>query len=919
MTREQLAVIIRTPNSLKTFWDTIEPRVRSTMVQFLVERKEFIDKRTKIHRFDELLARRMNFRVVSVKNRPVVWRVERLLEYASQNSLVIHDICHGYLKSCHGQLIEDLRLIGNDGEPDLPSNQYPTEWYLRVVDHLAEAAAPPIAAMCLFTLFSECPGRSDAFLDERYEKIWQTHLTWADAQRNVAQVELPAVDAPSVPVTETLDVVIPQPHGGERRVSVANKRLTVPLPQKLPDPPPPLASTPYHFSPLDRLIMRAIHDCGAGVVGALSADDMAKAVRELMTLNGDVATYHFHTGYFAGATSARFVPTKNQSQEAQSWAFLGYLLATYRESGDTVAEAVQNYQRYYEKVLSTIPPEDVGLLYVIVSALDDRADYDALAKLLVHCPVPHMQHAEHPDSIPHAIYTIAARLVRNGEHQIYADQILQSLIQNCLTGGIFGDFYARCLRKRGQLLRRKKQFNGAIELFELAITIPGFSEVAQCQADIGISAAGFPALDSIVPNDTNDFRVVQVALKEQRNYFEEALRIPLGEHTNAQFVLGIIALGEGQFRTAYDFFHDAKSGMERQLASYQTRGLFDWVMFLKVRTWSQHLQLSEIPTLMQDLHLLFTSTIFFPLRHWLTIYHNIARVDRDAGRAVMIHLFRYRDVDIFDLCNVAEVMQQPHDIWQRYFYGQKFIVLPRAEKFALLLEAWHIATERHSEESIEYVLNLLENHADHYSEYAAQIDQVILSGHETIVRIWGEAETLNLRIQLAFMAGKPEDAIHLIEQLLNIHLGQNAFHQARATLSLLAQFPHSNASHYTGLLERPQTVLKPRPCRVLYIGGNETQQGFKDQITEKLQTTHPHILVTWDLIGWRSNWDRDAERIERIIPNFDLVILSPYVRTLFGRYIRRVADNWRPSTGKGQGKIYSDIVSAVESFQLHDS
>jgi hypothetical protein len=134
----------------------------------------------------------------------------------------------------------------------------------------------------------------------------------------------------------------------------------------------------------------------------------------------------------------------------------------------------------------------------------------------------------------------------------------------------------------------------------------------------------------------------------------------------------------------------------------------------------------------------------------------------------------------------------------------------------------------------------------------------------------------------------------------------------------LAQFPQSNADQYVSLLERPHAVTKPRPCRVLYIGGNETQQGFKDLITEKLRTTHPHILVTWDLIGWRSNWDKDAERIERIIPNYDLVILSPYVRTLFGRYIRRVADNWRPSTGKGQGKIYTDIINAVESYQQHE-
>jgi hypothetical protein len=102
---------------------------------------------------------------------------------------------------------------------------------------------------------------------------------------------------------------------------------------------------------------------------------------------------------------------------------------------------------------------------------------------------------------------------------------------------------------------------------------------------------------------------------------------------------------------------------------------------------------------------------------------------------------------------------------------------------------------------------------------------------------------------------------------------------------------------------------------VLYIGGNETQQSFKDDIDAKLAQSHPHIYVEWELIGWSSNWGDEAARIERRIPDFDLVILSPYVRTLFGRQIRKAASNWRASTGKGQGKIYADIVAAVDSFQ----
>ena len=168
------------------------------------------------------------------------------------------------------------------------------------------------------------------------------------------------------------------------------------------------------------------------------------------------------------------------------------------------------------------------------------------------------------------------------------------------------------------------------------------------------------------------------------------------------------------------------------------------------------------------------------------------------------------------------------------------------------------------------------------------------------------------------MSGQSEEAISLLVQLLNIFLGRQEIPQAQAIYAWLEQLHYSAIAQYTQIVQGPgaRTRRATEPCRVLYVGGNETQQSFKDEIVVKLATTHPHIHVEWELIGWRSNWGDEAARIERRIPTVDLVILSPYVRTLFGRQIRKAATNWRASTGKGQGKIYSDIVSAVESFQL---
>lgn len=898
------------PQSIRIFWEILPRTVRLEIIKKLYEQKDLIDRASKIHRFDEILMRRLNWRIVAVRQRPLEWRIERLESLSMSHPVVIHDICHSYLKTFHTQLIEDIRQIGNDGQPDLSSNQYPADWYLRVVTHVQQYAPAPISCMCMFTLFSDCPGRNEAFEDDRYEQIWREHLTWcdnqSDAQAQLPQAELPVAIPDIQPASPPVVPVVTTKSKSDTRKAQVVKPI---------EPPPALAPWPANFAELDKLLIRSINESISDINGALAPDDMERAIHQLLRLNSEMPGYFFHLGYFYGLRNVRFAVEKHQSNLGQAWAYYGYLIGLWRENSDLVSDTFSAHKRHWQQLLS-LPVELLEPLYHLIPTFAQREAYQHIADLIEHVPIPQLPFAEHQLSVPHQIYAIAANLVRRGESADVADRILQELIRQLHATGTVRDLYARCLRKRGQYLRRKRRFAQASELFDHAIAVSEFSEVSQTHADIGLTNANYTALDSILPSDDKEQnRMVKVALESQRAHFVAALQIPDADYTNAQFILGILELANHQYAAAYEYLNEARQGMERQLEAYKARDLYDWVVFLRLRAWTHKPVADDISAIHKDANYIILSEVLFPISQWLDIYHNLAKIDATVARDVMQHLFNYRDLDLYTICTVEEVMRYSSPIWHRYFHSEQFVRLPSQQRYEQYINALQIAVATENDAACAYILDLLEMNAVSNSDFAQLMSKFIDDNYSIFVQMWGETDTLETQIQLLFVTGKHDIALPLLPKLCNIYIGQKAMQRARAIFEWMKQLRHPAATDYQPFFAEVAIDTFQRPCRVLYVGGNETQQSFKEQIDERLKESHPYISVTWELIGWKSNWDKDAERIEREIPHHDLVVLSPYVRTLFGRHIRSISKNWRSSTGKGQGRIFNDIVEAVHSFQ----
>ncbi len=122
------------------------------------------------------------------------------------------------------------------------------------------------------------------------------------------------------------------------------------------------------------------------------------------------------------------------------------------------------------------------------------------------------------------------------------------------------------------------------------------------------------------------------------------------------------------------------------------------------------------------------------------------------------------------------------------------------------------------------------------------------------------------------------------------------------------------------LLDAPQKelpVFSDGPgIRVLYVGGNEVQMRYENKIWEHLQVYAPSIEAEFYYLGWDSNWNLHLEKVVRLLPTVQVVVMNCLVRTQFGRKLRRECGSngnppWLPCTGRGEKSIRAAILKAA--------
>lgn len=111
-------------------------------------------------------------------------------------------------------------------------------------------------------------------------------------------------------------------------------------------------------------------------------------------------------------------------------------------------------------------------------------------------------------------------------------------------------------------------------------------------------------------------------------------------------------------------------------------------------------------------------------------------------------------------------------------------------------------------------------------------------------------------------------------------------------------------------------AIRPSPCSVLFIGGNETQKRYEADLRAGFEKRDPELAIVFEPLGWTSNWGREIDRLKASIHRADAIVLMTFLRTQCGRTLRRLAGEaekpWIPCTGHGRASLEAAIRRAAQ-------
>jgi tetratricopeptide (TPR) repeat protein len=117
----------------------------------------------------------------------------------------------------------------------------------------------------------------------------------------------------------------------------------------------------------------------------------------------------------------------------------------------------------------------------------------------------------------------------------------------------------------------------------------------------------------------------------------------------------------------------------------------------------------------------------------------------------------------------------------------------------------------------------------------------------------------------------------------------------------------------------PDIVRGAGEIVLLYVGGNETQRRYEADIRTEFAETYPNVVIEYYCPGWSSNWNKTLDQIKPRLAGADGLLLSYYVRTMFGRSLRKACPAncpWWGADGHGKASIMRGLIKAAQQAAI---
>jgi len=725
--------------------------------------------------------------------------------------------------------------------------------------------------------------------------------------------------APAPPETESE----PQPE------TVAEAEETVGGPE-LPKPP--------EFTTLDKQLIRAVVASLNEIHGSLGELERNDLVLEVIHLNEARAQSWFHLGFLDSLERRPLAEMqKGDNRERRAWYLSGFLHGAHRlrQERGVLEQLAALDDADRERLLGNGSAGGAQLAEIVVPAQLRSEDPSAALPWL------RLYAGTEPEKLVNPVLVWSRRALIDQPPQSVADVLEATLgsLESVREDLAPPDHVFRALRRRLAIAwRRLRRLEEARRLVdELLEEAPSGEERSRLLCDRALITLGIGSLEELRLGHPDTRPALAEALRGVRPQLEEAVACGDGIPV-AHYLLGIARLlesklGDAELKETSASFSRALSAMSVDGPSFwRVTGVQSQCEFLHAVCELRLLEEARAVPAVRELTAALEQRADLPedllfeainIAAGLNVPQVSPLVEKLLGRQPLRAL---RELDL-------EEVAERNDALRRL--AARFAVehdegLRAQEKWKIWSSLLKASLEAHSGRDLEtarQALDALERVATNSG--LEQPFLGLLANPENWECAWEERDALEARVgvlrRLGRWAQAQEDLERMAWQAIDdresdapdwIELYREAGGAPETVDALRRQLEASRAGSedldetLTGVVSRP-------PVRILFVGGNESQERYEAGLREEFVAAHPGSDLDFVFPSWSSNWGKTVDELKPKLDRYSAMVLMRFVRTQLGREMRRMASRydlpWVACSGHGRESLRRSIESAVRA------